>query len=120
MTDAIDKHIGDYVRYRRLEMGLSQSDVAARMGLPYQTIQRIEEGRINVSVARLMSAAAALQVPLGYFLQADAAPLPAERCLQSLIAACAGLSRQQIDALAMKARNLPREEREEIEYGQAS
>lgn len=44
----------------RLEQGLSQEDLGERAGMHYTYVSRIESGRGNVSVRKLLSLAEAL------------------------------------------------------------
>ncbi len=56
----IDK-IGMRVLRRRQELGLKQSEVAARLGITAPNIVRIENGRQNVTVRMLCRLAEALE-----------------------------------------------------------
>jgi len=52
--------VGDAIRARRLELSLTQAEVAEQAGLDSDYFGRIERGEKNVSVARLVHVAAAL------------------------------------------------------------
>ena len=41
----IDKHVGNRVRVRRLSVGMSQSRLAAALGLTFQQVQKYENGQ---------------------------------------------------------------------------
>jgi len=63
------------MRARRLELKLSQTDLAEALGLTYQQIQKYEIGRNRVSPSRLMRAAQYLQVTPSYFFDAIYLPM---------------------------------------------
>jgi len=68
-----DLQIGSRLRARRLQQGLSQNALGSSVGVSYQQIQKYETGKnaMNLSMAQVM--AAALDVPVSYFLQGDEA-----------------------------------------------
>lgn len=53
-SDRIAKELGDAIRARRLELALTQVEVAEQAGLDPAYLGRIERGEKNVSVARLV------------------------------------------------------------------
>lgn len=57
---ALDAAIGARLRARRIELGLSLSDVARLLRMSYQQIDLYECGRTRISAARLVDAARAL------------------------------------------------------------
>lgn len=61
--------IGRLIRTRRKTLGLSQSDLAEKLNLSYQQIQRYENGTCEITVARLAEIAAHCGVPIEYFLK---------------------------------------------------
>jgi len=61
--------LGDSVRRRRREQGLTLSDLAARSGLSARFLSDLERGRGNISIARLMAVAGALEVPLSELVE---------------------------------------------------
>lgn len=64
---AIDKHVGDRIRVRRVQLGMSQERLADALGITFQQVQKYEKGTNRVSVGRLHQIASALEVPLDYF-----------------------------------------------------
>ena len=70
-TSDIDTHIGKRIRFRRIELGLSQAKLAERTntGLAYQQHQKYESGQNRVSAAMLWHLATALDVPLSYYFE---------------------------------------------------
>ena len=67
-----DRAIGAKVRLRRIEMGMSQTDLAQKIGVTYQQIQKYESGLNRIGGSRLGAIASALGVPATYFFE----PMP--------------------------------------------
>ncbi|MBU4320720.1 MAG: helix-turn-helix transcriptional regulator [Thermodesulfovibrionales bacterium] len=65
------KYIGDLIRLARKTAGLSQMELAERVGISYQQIQKYEKGISEISIARLSQIADALNTPLGSFIAED-------------------------------------------------
>jgi transcriptional regulator with XRE-family HTH domain len=63
--------IGDRLRARRQELGLSLRDVAGRLGLSPSLISQIERGRANPSVSTLYALVAELDLSLDELLFTD-------------------------------------------------
>lgn len=64
---AVDGHIGRLIRKRRVALGLTQDDLAVRLKISYQQVQKYETGANRVSAARLFEIAGALEIPVAYF-----------------------------------------------------
>jgi transcriptional regulator with XRE-family HTH domain len=64
---AEDVEIGRKIRALRLERGLSQSGLAAGIGLTFQQVQKYEKGANRVSAGRLQRIADLLHVPVMFF-----------------------------------------------------
>lgn len=60
----VDKQIGNRIRARRKEMGLSQESLADAVGVTFQQIQKYERGVNRVAARTLMSISEALDVSL--------------------------------------------------------
>ncbi len=69
MTSAIDHHVGKRLRRRRRLLGLTQQQLADRVGVRFQQIQKYECGANRVSAARLFQLSESLTVPVGYFYE---------------------------------------------------
>ena len=67
----IDKVIGQKIRELRNRWGLSQSELAERIGISFQQIQKYEKGSSRISVMRLRQIAEALGVKLTSFFEED-------------------------------------------------
>jgi transcriptional regulator with XRE-family HTH domain len=79
-TRRIDQHVGERIRLRRTERGLTQEQLAAALEVSYQQIQKYEIGANRISAGRLYEIARKLGVEVGYFfegLEADQEPPPA-------------------------------------------
>lgn len=66
-AEAIDRHVGVQLRYRRSAAGLSQEQVALHLGVSFQQIQKYEKGRNRISAGRLLQAAALFGVQVQCF-----------------------------------------------------
>jgi len=66
-SDVVDGHIGSRLRERRRALGLSQAQLAARMGFTPPQINRYEHGTTRLSAGGLWRAAEALEVPPSFF-----------------------------------------------------
>jgi transcriptional regulator with XRE-family HTH domain len=76
-ADSRDAEVGRRVRSRRLESRLSQTDLADRIGVTFQQVQKYEKGVNRIGAGRLQRISEALEVPITFFF--DATPHAAER-----------------------------------------
>ncbi len=65
----IDMHIGKRVRLRRQILALTQTDLAARLNISYQQLQKYETSANRISASRLYQIAQVLGVPVEYFFE---------------------------------------------------
>jgi transcriptional regulator with XRE-family HTH domain len=80
-TKRIDAHVGERIRLRRTELGLTQEQLAAALDVSYQQVQKYETGANRASAGRIFEIARALGVDVGYFfdgLSDDGSGLPLE------------------------------------------
>src|SRR5688500_16189268 len=68
-TTPTDEYIGTAVRFRRNELGFTQTDLARAIGVTFQQVQKYENGTSRILAGRLFAISQALQVPVSYFLQ---------------------------------------------------
>lgn len=68
-THTIDIHIGLQLRKRRLMLGLSQEELAKKLGLSFQQIQKYEKATNRISAARLYEIAQILRTEITYFYE---------------------------------------------------
>ncbi len=64
-----DQHVGRRLRWRREELALSQQELADRLGVTFQQIQKYENGRNRISAGRLFDMAQALETRIMYFYE---------------------------------------------------
>lgn len=64
-----DIHVGQRIKLRRKILKMSQRDVAARLGVKFQQVQKYEAGINRVSASRLCDFAVALHVAPAYFFE---------------------------------------------------
>ena len=67
MATDIDLHLGRRLRRRRRLLGLTQQQLALKVGIRFQQIQKYECGANRISAARLWELAEALETPVSYF-----------------------------------------------------
>ena len=65
----VDDYVGRRVRQRRLEIGLSQSELTNAAGITFQQIQKYENGSNRVSASRLFGMAQRMGVTPDYFFE---------------------------------------------------
>ena len=66
-TDPYDVEVGRRIRARRVAKQMSQMDLAGRLGLTFQQVQKYEKGTNRVAAGRLKRIAKILDVPILYF-----------------------------------------------------
>jgi len=67
MKHPVDVHVGKRVRHRRWMVGMTQQQLAERVGIKFQQIQKYETGMNRVSASRLWDIADALDVSVSFF-----------------------------------------------------
>ena len=67
--NGVDKAVGQRIRQRRKRLGLSQSELALRIGVRFQQVQKYESGNNRVAASRLWEISQALGVPIDYFFE---------------------------------------------------
>jgi transcriptional regulator with XRE-family HTH domain len=68
-ANAIDRKLGQRVRARRLEIGMSQERLAELLGVTFQQVQKYEKGVNRIAASRLHSIAGALEMPVARFYE---------------------------------------------------
>ena len=68
-TTAVDTHVGQKIRARRVFLQMSQTDVADILGVTFQQIQKYERGTNRVGASRLQQFSDALGVSPFYFFE---------------------------------------------------
>lgn len=62
-----DVAIGARIRRRRVELGMTQAELASAVGVTFQQIQKYERGANRVAASRLLNLSRALDVGIIYF-----------------------------------------------------
>ncbi len=68
-ANAVDKKLGQRVRTRRLEIGMSQEKLAELLGVTFQQVQKYEKGVNRIAASRLFDIASALDMPVARFFE---------------------------------------------------
>lgn len=63
----IEANVGERVRVRRGLLGISQTELASRIGITFQQVQKYENGSNRVSIGKLVKLAEILDVPITFF-----------------------------------------------------
>jgi transcriptional regulator with XRE-family HTH domain len=63
----IDKIIGEKISKLRISRGLSRQDLAKKLGITHQQLQKYEKGINRISVGRLVDVSEKLKAPITYF-----------------------------------------------------
>lgn len=69
VKNPIDAHVGAQVKLRRAVVGMSQTELANRLGITFQQVQKYENGANRISASRLYQIAEFLDVPLESFFE---------------------------------------------------
>ena len=69
MPHPVDVHVGKRIRHRRWLAGMTQQQLAERVGIKFQQIQKYETGANRVSASRLWDIADALDVEVSFFFE---------------------------------------------------
>jgi transcriptional regulator with XRE-family HTH domain len=67
--NAIDVHVGNRVRMRRLMLDLTQMQLADGLGLTFQQVQKYEKGTNRISASRLHRLSHVLRVSVPFFFE---------------------------------------------------
>jgi transcriptional regulator with XRE-family HTH domain len=70
--DPLDAMVGARIRIFRTDRGLSQSDLAEKIGVAFQQVQKYESGANRVGASRLSRIAAALGIAIGELFEPSA------------------------------------------------
>lgn len=69
MASENDALLGRRLRRRRWMLGLTQTQVADKVGIKFQQIQKYEAGQNRISASRLWDLSVALEAPVSYFYE---------------------------------------------------
>lgn len=68
-ADAVDKHVGNRVRMRRLMLHVTQQQLGKALGITFQQVQKYEKGTNRISASRLQQMSDVLKVPVPFFFE---------------------------------------------------
>ena len=69
MAHPVDIHVGKRIRHRRWLIGMTQQQLAEKVGIKFQQIQKYETGANRVSASRLWDISDALDVNISFFFE---------------------------------------------------
>ena len=69
LAASVDRHVGKQIQRRRMMLGISQQQLATRIGVTYQQAHKYEQGLNRVSAGRLFAVARVLQVSVEWFFE---------------------------------------------------
>lgn len=69
MKHQVDTYVGKRIRFRRWGVGVTQGNLAEKVGVKFQQIQKYETGANRVSASRLWDIANVLKVPVSFFFE---------------------------------------------------
>ena len=69
MKHPVDAHVGKRIRHRRWMVGMTQQQLADKVGIKFQQIQKYETGMNRVSASRLWDISDALGVQISFFFE---------------------------------------------------
>ena len=70
----LDIAVGKRVRLRRLQLSMSQSELAEQLGMTFQQVQKYETGANRISCSKLTEIADALDTPITFFFSDENEP----------------------------------------------
>ena len=69
MAHPVDVHVGKRIRHRRWLVGITQQQLAEKVGIKFQQIQKYETGANRVSASRLWDISETLDVSISFFFK---------------------------------------------------
>ncbi|HVY83572.1 MAG TPA: helix-turn-helix transcriptional regulator [Caulobacterales bacterium] len=84
-VNAIDRQLGQRLRARRLQIGMSQERLAEILGITFQQVQKYEKGVNRIAASRLFEIAAAVDLPPARFFEGLAGDFGADEELAETV-----------------------------------
>lgn len=69
VPNAVDRHVGNRVRLRRMTVGMSQEKLGEALGVTFQQVQKYEKGTNRISASRLYYTSRILGVSVSHFFE---------------------------------------------------
>jgi transcriptional regulator with XRE-family HTH domain len=66
---AVDRHVAERIRQKRVERGMSQDALGQALGVTFQQVQKYEKGINRLSAGRLFNLSNLLDVEVSYFFE---------------------------------------------------
>jgi transcriptional regulator with XRE-family HTH domain len=101
MSHPVDIHVGQKIKQLRTLRRMSQTDVARKLDLSFQQVQKYEIGSNRVSASRLFELAQVLGVEPAYFFEDfhdDKAAAPKKDSGLAIVSAVAAIHDEEIKA----------------------
>lgn len=95
----IDIYVGGRMRLRRIQLGLSQSALASKIGVSFQAVQKYESGDIRISASRLYDVAQVLEVSPAFFFEGYPDGIVAKNIAQDSLSASETFDRREVMSL---------------------
>jgi transcriptional regulator with XRE-family HTH domain len=97
LPDPVDRYVGNRVRMRRVDIDMSQEQLAAMIGLTFQQIQKYEKGINRISSSKLAGISQALSVSVAWLFEGapgkhNSSQTPVETTVLDFMATRDGLS----------------------------
>jgi transcriptional regulator with XRE-family HTH domain len=107
MAEPVDIAVGQHIRLLRYKQQITQQDLAAKLSISFQQLQKYEKGQNRVSASRLVDIATAMGVHPGYFFgETQELPASEDQQLGQLIGVYNNLSRRKQKILVAMAKEL--------------
>lgn len=92
----LDARIGERIRAQRKRIGLSQKELAGRLNIVFQQLQKHENGTSRVPASRLYEIARALNTPISHFYEVEERELPRRTSPLSDVSAMVGTKKGKL------------------------
>lgn len=98
----LDARIGERIRSQRKRIGLSQKELASRLDIVFQQLQKHENGTSRVPASRLYEIARALNTPISHFFDANERESPRSASPVSEVSTIVGAQKGKLAKLVLE------------------
>ena len=63
----IDRYVGKKIKFKRIQVGMSQKELGGHLGVAFQQLQKYESGLNRTPVERLFKMTKIFNIPINYF-----------------------------------------------------
>lgn len=102
----IDVQIGETISILRTRQGMTQKDLAKRLGITFQQIQKYETASNRIAASRLFKIARELDVPIAILFGESGHGLPYDRQINKIIKLMLKLNHNDCELLIRVAQRL--------------